>query len=159
MSKILAAVVVALCLTGTANAGQTPAKKTATAVKPLCADDVCLKLRQAINIAMNSAKIDVILAGDEERRKVIESAQGEMIKKTKAYRDEIRPLYAAALASVKRNDKATSALKEYMIVWNAAIDSFPMSLIQTRAQQAEDYQKYVQRLNDAWARVELEAEL
>lgn len=159
MSKILAAVVVALCFTGTAIAAPASAKKATAAATPLCADDVCLKLRQTVNLAMNSAKIDVILTGADEQRGVIPSAQAEMNKKVKAYRDEVRPLYTAALASVKRSDKATAALKEFMIVWNAAISSFPMSLVQSRAEQADAYANYVQRLDDAWARVELEAGL
>jgi hypothetical protein len=158
MSKILAAAVVALCLTGAAISAPTAAKKAAAAATPLCADDVCLKLRQAVNIAMDTAKLEVIVTGDEERRQIIPSAQAEMIRKVKAHRDEVRPLYTTALASVKRSDKATAALKEFMIVWNAAIDSFPMSLVQSRAEQADAYAKYTQRLNDAWARLALEAD-
>lgn len=164
MNKKLAAAVLIMCISAAASGEQVTSKPkgkatAAQAAKPMCADDVCLKLRQAVNIAMNSAKMEVIVTGDEERRKIIESAQAEMIKRTKAYRDEVRPLYAAALASVKRSEKATSALKEFMIAWNAGIDSFPMSLVLSRSQQSEDFQKHMQRLNDAWARLELEAEL
>ena len=159
MKKIVTAAFVLLSLAGLAHSAPSPSKKTGTSTKPLCAEDTCVKLKNAVMIAMEMSKLEVIIAAGTERSSGIESATAQVMEKTKGYKDEVRPLYAAALASVKRSEKATSALKEFMMAWNAGINSFPMSLLASRAEQAEDYKKHVQRLNDAWARVELEAEL
>lgn len=147
----------------TATAGQgaakKPAQKPAPVSAPLCAEDTCLKFRQAANIALYTSKLDLVLVKEDEYQKKIPSAHDEMVTRGKAHRDKVRPLYSAALASVSRSPAATAALKEYMVIWTAAINAVPDTLSASPAKASTASQSYDQRLNDAWARVELEAEL
>lgn len=149
-----------LCAAGAVSAQSGKKQSQQTKVQaPLCADDVCLKLSQAVNLAMISSKNSVIVTGEAELQKEIPNAHEEMVSRTKVHRDNIRALYTQALASVKRSPPATAALKDYMVIATAALSSFPNSLFLSRGQQRAEYQSYETRLNDAWARVQLEAEL
>lgn len=132
-------------------------KQKPAAAKQLCADDICLKFSQRASIALVQAKTDVILLREEEYQNRIPSAVEAVMAKTKSYREEVQPLYKAALASVAGNAEATAAVKEYMKVWTAAINTFPMSTVKSMGEREAEYQSYATKLNDAWARVQIEA--
>lgn len=132
-------------------------KPAAQASKQLCADDVCLKFSQRASIALAQAKTDVVLLREEEYQNRIPSAVEAVMAKTKSYREEVQPLYKAALASVAGNAEATAAVKEYMKVWTAAMNAFPMSTVKSMGQREAEYQSYAAKLNDAWAQVQIEA--
>jgi len=150
------ALVLALAIS-TAPALAAPKQKPAQAAKQLCADDVCLKFSQRANIALIQARTDVILAQRDEQQKTIPSAVEAMMAKTKSYREEVQPLYKAALASVAGNAEATTAVKDYMKIWTAAINTFPMSTIKPMGEREAEYESYAAKLNDAWAKIQIEA--
>ena len=155
MKKLLLVLAIAI---SSSMAVSAPKHKSSTQTsKSLCAEDVCLKFKQQANTALFEAKMDVILLGEEEYQKKIPSAAGAMMEKTKAAREEIRPLYNAALASVSSSKEATMAVKEYMKIWTAAINSFPMQTIKSSAQREKEFQSYEARLNEAWAHIQIEA--
>ena len=74
------------------------------------------------------------------------------MEKTKSYREEVQPLYKAALASVA----ATAAVKDYMKVWTAAMNTFLMSTIKSMGEREAEYQSYPAKLNDVWAQIQFE---
>lgn len=126
-------------------------------VKAPCADDVCLKLHQQASIALAQARIDVILLREEEHRKNIPDAGLAVMEKMKAARQVVTPLYAVASKSAAGSPAVAAALKNYMKVWTAAINSYPMQTVKSTPEREAEHRSYESRLNDAWAEVQIEA--
>jgi len=124
---------------------------------PPCGDDVCLKLHQKASIALAQARIDVILLREEEHRKNIPDAGLAVMEKVKAARQEVTPLYAAASKSAVGSPAVAVALKDYMKVWTAAINSYPMQTVKSTPEREAEHRSYEARLADAWASVQVEA--
>lgn len=139
----------------TASASTLAAKPKAAT--PPCGGDVCLKLHQQASIALAQARIDVILLREEEYRKNIPDAGLAVLEKVKASRQEVTPLYVAAVKSATGSPAVTSALKNYMKVWTAAINSYPMQTVKSPPEREAEHRGYELRLNDAWAEVQVEA--
>lgn len=155
MKTILLAVVIAVSSASTIAA--TKAKLPAPTAKPACADNVCLKLHQAASVALVQARIDVILLREEEYQQRIPSAAEAMMEKTKMARQEIAPLYSEALKSAVSSPSTASALKNYMKIWTAAINAYPMQTVKSTPEREAEHKGYEARLNDAWAEVQIEA--
>ncbi|MBQ5939857.1 hypothetical protein [Massilia sp. AB1] len=122
-----------------------------------CGADVCLKLHQQASIALAQARIDVILLREEEYRKNIPDAGQAVVEKVKAARQGLAPLYSAAVASATGSPAVTTALKNYMKVWTAAINAYPMQTVKSTPEREAEHRGYEARLNDAWADVQVEA--
>lgn len=127
------------------------------ATTPPCGNDVCLKLHQRASIALAQARIDVILLREEEYRKNIPDAGMAVMEKVKAARQEVTPLYTAASKSAVGSPAVAAALKDYMKVWTAAINSYPMQTLKSTPEREAEHRSYESRLNDAWAEVQIEA--
>jgi len=127
------------------------------ATTPPCGNDVCLKLHQQASIALSRARVDVILLGKEEYLKTIPDAGMAMMEKVKAARQEVTPLYAEASKSAAGSPAVAAALKDYMKVWIAAINSYPMQTLKSTPEREAEHHSYEARLADAWASVQVEA--
>ena len=124
---------------------------------PPCGNDVCLKLHQQASIALAQARIDVILLREEEYRKNIPDAGMAVMEKVKAARQEVTPLYTAASKSAVGSPAVAAALKDYMKVFTAAINSYPMQTLKSTPEREAEHRGYEARLADAWANVQVEA--
>ena len=127
------------------------------ATTPPCGNDVCLKLHQQASIALSRARVDVILLGKEEYLKTIPDAGMAMMEKVKAARQEVAPLYAEASKSAAASPAVAKALKDYMKMWTAAINSYPMQTVKSTPEREAEHRTYEMRLNDAWSEVQVEA--
>jgi LmbE family N-acetylglucosaminyl deacetylase len=127
------------------------------ATKPPCSGDVCLNFHQQASIALARARVDVILLREEEYQKKIPDAGMAVMEKMKVARQEVTPLYTAALKSASGSPSVTTALKDYMKVWTAAINSYPMQTVKSTPEREAEHRNYETRLNDAWAEVQIES--